>query len=146
MNLSFIRKNRGIYHALLAARSLSGRTWMRLQNRLGGIAPKRVFFSSFKGRAYSDSPRFISEALHALRPDVEIVWQLENPADAPDYVRVVPPHSLKALTELSRARCFVDNFNRPIYLLKFPGQLYVQTWHGDRGFKKMLYDMNDGLK
>ena len=77
---------------------------------------------------------------------MEIVWQLENPADAPDYVRVVPPHSLKALTELSRARCFVDNFNRPIYLLKFPGQLYVQTWHGDRGFKKMLYDMNDGLK
>lgn len=146
MNLSFIRKNKGIYRALLAARSLSGRTWMRLQNRLGGIAPKRVFFSSFKGKAYSDSPRFISEALHALRPDVEIVWQLENPADAPDYVRVVPPHSLKALTELSRARCFVDNFNRPIYLLKFPGQLYVQTWHGDRGFKKMLYDMNDGLK
>ena len=75
MNLSFIRKNKGIYHALLAARSLSGRTWMRLQNRLGGIAPKRVFFSSFKGKAYSDSPRFISEALHALRPDVEIVWQ-----------------------------------------------------------------------
>ena len=63
MNLSFIRKNRGIYHALLAARSLSGRTWMRMQNRLGGISPKRVFFSSFKGKTYSDSPRFISEAL-----------------------------------------------------------------------------------
>lgn len=146
MNLNFIRKNRLVYGALLAARSAGGRAWMRLQYRVHGVQPKKVLFTSFKGKAYSDSPRFISEALHAIRPDLEIVWQLADPAQAPDYVRAVRPHTLAALTELSTARCFVDNFNRPIYLLKFPGQLYVQTWHGDRGFKKMLYDMEDGLK
>ena len=26
-------------------------------------------------------------------------------------------------------------------MLKFPGQRYVQTWHGDRGFKRVLFDM-----
>lgn len=148
MNLHFIRRLRWLYQALLKARSVSGRTWMRLQNRLHGVAPRKVLFTSFKGKSYSDSPRFISEALHALRPELEIVWQLADDADRsalPDYVRTVRPHSPQALRELSTARCFVDNFNRPIYLLKFPGQLYVQTWHGDRGFKKMLYDMNDGL-
>ena len=63
----------------------------------------------------------------------------------PDYVRPVKPHSPAALTELATARCFVDNFNRPIYLEKYAGQLYVQTWHGDRGFKKIMYDMGDSI-
>jgi len=60
--------------------------------------------------------------------------------------RLMQADALAALKELSTVRCFVDNFNRPHYLLKFPGQLYVQTWHGDRGFKKMMYDMDDGVK
>ena len=28
-----------------------------------------------------------------------------------------------------------------IWMRKFPGQLYVQTWHGDRGFKKVRLDL-----
>ena len=149
MNLNLIRKNRLVYRTLLAVRSVSGRAWMRLQNRVRGVRPEKVLFTSFKGKSYSDSPRYISEALHAIRPELEIVWQLADEADrsaVPEYVRTVRPHTPSALTELATARCLVDNFNRPIYLLKFPGQLYVQTWHGDRGFKKMLYDMEDGLK
>ena len=34
----------------------------------------------------------------------------------------------------------VDNFNRAHYMLKFRNQVYVQTWHGDRAFKKVLFD------
>lgn len=145
MNLYAIKKLPFVYKTLLTARRISGRAWMRLQHCVHGVQPRRVFFSSFKGKSYSDSPRFISEALHELRPDLEVVWQLSNPEGAPDYVRVVQPHTLRALTELATARCFVDNFNRPHYMLKFPGQLYVQTWHGDRGFKKILYDLDDGF-
>lgn len=144
MNLKSIRKFPIVYKSLLLLRQVGGRAWMRMQYRLRGIQKKTVMFTSFKGRAYSDSPRYISEALHALRPDVDIVWQLSNPADAPDYVRTVRPRSLAALTALATARCFVDNFNRPLYMKKNPGQLYVQTWHGDRGFKKIMYDLNDG--
>ena len=41
----------------------------------------------------------------------------------------------------ARARVTVDNFNKRFYL-KFPaeGQIYIQTWHGDRAFKKVGYD------
>lgn len=144
MNLKSIKKLPVVYKTLVLLRKIGGRAWMRGQYRLRGLQKKTVMFTSFKGRAYSDSPRCISEALHALRPDIDIVWQLANPADAPDYVRVVRPRSLSALTELATARCFVDNFNRPLYMRKNPGQLYVQTWHGDRGFKKIMYDLNDG--
>lgn len=141
MNLKAVKRFKAVYKTLLAARQTAGRTWMRAVHRLRGVDGKKVFFSSFKGKVYGDSPRFISEALHALRPDLEIVWQLAGGQEAPDYVRVVRPHTLAALTELATAGCIVDNFNRPIYLLKFPEQRYVQTWHGDRGFKKVMYDL-----
>ena len=146
MNLKSLKKCPVVYKTLLLARQIGGRTWMRSARMLCGIRKKTVVFSSFKGRSYSDSPRFISEALHALRPDVDIVWHLSDPAAAPDYVRTVKPRSLSALTAIATARCIVDNFNRPVYMKKSPGQLYVQVWHGDRGFKKILYDMNTDLK
>ena len=144
MNLNDIRKLGPLYRALNDLRRVGSRLFMRACHALVGVKPRRVFFSSFKGRDFSDSPARICEQLHALRPDIEIVWQLRRPGDAPDYVRAVPPRSLSALLAISTARCLVDNFNRPQYMLKFPGQLYVQTWHGDRGFKKMLFDMEDG--
>ena len=145
MNLNSLKKLPAVYRTLSLARRAGGRAWMRAQYRLRGLQKKTVLFTSFKGRSCTDSPRCISDALHALRPDIDIVWQASDPASAPDYARTVKPRSLGALTALATARCFVDNFNRPIYLEKYPGQLYVQTWHGDRGFKKVMYDMEDGL-
>ncbi len=144
MNPWRILKIKPLYRALMKARWVGGRCTMRLCHALWGVKGKRVFFSSFIGRDYSDSPARICEALHALRPDAELVWQLRRPEDAPDYVRVVRPRSLSALWAISTSRCLVDNFNRQHYMLKFDDQKYVQTWHGDRGFKKMLFDMEDG--
>ena len=139
-----VLRSRAVYGALAALRRVGGRAWMRAANRLIGVRPNRVFFSSFRGKAYSDSPRFISEALRALRPDVEIVWQLADASGAPDYVRVVRPRTPRALAMIATSRWIVDNFNRPQYMRLFPGQSYLQTWHGDRGFKKMLFDMDPG--
>ena len=121
MNLRSLRKLPILYRPLSFLRRTGGRAWMRTMRRVRGIQKNSVLFTSFKGRSYCDSPRYISEALHALRPDIDIAWQIANPADVPDYVRPVKPHSLAALTELATARCFVDNFNRPFYLEKYPG-------------------------
>ena len=139
-----LRENRWIYPVLSRARWTGGRALMRLFHACFGVEKDTVLFSSYAGRGYSDNPRCVSEALHALRPELKIVWQLEDgaaPRDLPDYVRVVRAHSLGALRAFSTARCIVDNMNRPQYMLKFPGQLYLQTWHGDRGFKRVLFDM-----
>ena len=146
MNLRRLLNVKPLYRALMRVRWVGGRCVMRLCHGLFGVKGNRVFFSSFKGRGYTDSPARICEALHALRPDAELVWQLKDSAQAPDYVRVVRPRSLSALKAISTARCLVDNFNRQHYMLKFPDQKYVQTWHGDRGFKKMLFDLEDGQR
>ena len=135
----------GLYGVLQTCRKIGGRAWMGTCRKLFGIRRKRVFFSSFRGKSYSDSPRCISENLHRLRPDLQIVWQLSRHAydgDVPVYVKTISPRTPKTLYYIATSRCIVDNFNRPMYMRKYDGQLYVQTWHGDRGFKKMQLDMN----
>lgn len=128
--------------ALIALRSLVLGSYMRAVHASRGVCPDKIAFSSFKGASFSDSPRAIAEALHTLRPDADIVFQLGKSAAAPDWVRRAAPGSLHWMREISTARVYVDNFNRPFYQMKFEGQKYVQTWHGDRGFKRVLYDMD----
>jgi len=50
-----------------------------------------VVFSNFSGKKYSDNPMYISEKLHELSPDTDIVWLRHKgyEFDTPDYVRVV---------------------------------------------------------
>ena len=114
---------------------------------LHGYDDNMVLFSSFYNRTYSDSPRYISEALHAARPETKIVWTFDEPEgirerfDVPDYVQFYHTISPEGVRALARARVVVDNASKRFYL-KFPGrgQVYVQTWHGDRAFKKVGFD------
>ena len=129
-------------------RAPMGRMYMSACHSICGTNRKQVFFSSFVGKSYNDSPRYICEELMKLRPDLKIVWQLSGNASGldrvPAGVKIVPPHSLKALKAIATSAVIVDNFNRPFYMEKFPDQYYIQTWHGDRALKKILYDMNNG--
>ena len=113
---------------------------------LKGIDPDKVVFSSFRSTTYSDNPRVISEKLHEMYPQAEIVWLFREPekkrAVVPDYVRIVNASSLQAYTELATARVWVDNFAKRTYLhLNREKQVYLNTWHGDRAFKKIGYDV-----
>lgn len=140
-----IQKTKIIYPLLNKMRRTFGRLLMRFFYARHGLDRSTVLFSSYGGRRYSDNPHAISEALHDMYPDAKITWQLTSGTsknDVPDYVKLVQTHSLQALRAYSTANVFVDNLNRPQYMLKFPEQTYIQTWHGDRGFKKVLLDMD----
>ncbi len=121
--------------------------WMRLINAALGVKPDKVILTSFNGIAYSDNPRAISEALCAARPGLDLVWLFEEPDKkrgvAPPYVRRVRFGSARALYELATARVWVDNTTKPPYVYKGTKQFYLQTWHGDRGFKTMLMDSSN---
>ena len=137
-----LKKIKPLYGALSAARRFVLGSYMNFQNKKLGIDGNKVVFSSFKGASCSDSPLAIAEALHELRPETDIVFQLGPDAPAPDWVRRAAPGSMEWLRELATAKVTVDNFNKPFFQRKLPGQRYIQTWHGDRGFKKVLYDMD----
>lgn len=105
-----------------------------------GVHKNEVFFMSFGG-TYSDNPRAISEALHAIRPNTKIFWAINDFANTecfPDYVHLVKTNNIKQFNIISTSTVWVFNFYSKYH--KSKKQFYVQTWHGDRGFKKVLHD------
>ena len=108
---------------------------------------KKVVFSSFWGKQYSDNSRAVSETLHRLHPEIKQVWFLSSASDiyhvVPEYITVVRTME-NYYRELSTAFCFVTNENLPESIVKRRNQFFVQTWHGDRGYKKILYEAWEG--
>ena len=60
-----------------------------------GIQKNKAVFSSFDFRSYNDNPRYISEALHALRPEAKIVWLFKDVEKAKKsklmLIKMLPP-------------------------------------------------------
>lgn len=109
-----------------------------------GVQKNKVVFVSFNGKSYSDNPRAISEALHKECPEAEIVWLFTAPdkkkAIVPPYVKVADMSSVMTYNkELCTCKVLVTNFLLP-KIQKSKKQFFIQTWHGDRAFKKVLLD------
>ena len=122
---------------------LSG--YMRLCHRRFGVDGNKVFFSSYDGGLYNDNPRAVAEALRSIAPEAKILFRLNGrgmaQADVPaDFVKV-PRFTPRTLKEMATSRVIVTNAAMKIWMVKFPDQLYIQTWHGDRGFKKVQLDL-----
>ncbi len=103
-----------------------------------------VLFISYGGKAYSDNPRAISEALHDRCPEAGISWLIKDPKDAesfPDYVHLVNRQSnCEFFRAIATSRVIVDNSSNIPIVCKSRKQYFIQTWHGDRAFKKIMYD------
>lgn len=110
-----------------------------------GKPKKKVLFDSFGGTQYSADPRAISEKMHDLFPDYEIVWVLnpnareKNSVLLPQYVRVVDGQ-MGFIRELASSAAYVTTEPLTESFYKRKGQFVVQTWHGDRAMKKVLYE------
>lgn len=117
---------------------------MFFTNKIFGIKNNKIVFRSFIGKQYSDSPKVISEKLKKINSNLDIVWimnDIQN-KEIPSNITVVSNKSIRKFYELSRAKVWIDNFPMRIPY-KSKEQLYIQTWHGDRGFKKILYDKRE---
>ena len=144
---SLIKKSNVVYRAAKTVGEVPyalTRGLLRLLHGLFGVAEDTVYFSSFNGMQYNDNPRYVAEALHELRPSARLVFRLNGKAmrdpRVPDYIEKAPRYSLKALKAMATARVLVKNAGMLPWMVKFPDQFYVQTWHGDRGFKRIRLD------
>lgn len=118
--------------------------------KCGRVHKHLIVFSSFNGH-YSDSPKYLMEAIHRLDKTVEIIW-LVNPKYAenvPKYAKCVDIDSKLAIRARSHARVLIDNiycdreftvkddslFNKikKVMFLFFNNkkrQIAITTWHG----------------
>ncbi|MBR6767339.1 MAG: CDP-glycerol glycerophosphotransferase family protein [Clostridia bacterium] len=123
--------------------------WMRLCHGIFGVDKNKVYFSSFGGMLPNDNPRAVCEALHEICPEAKLVFRVNRQGmaeETPDYIVKVPQRSLKALKEMATSRVLVKNAGMLPWMRKFSDQYYIQTWHGDRGFKKIRLDRNAPAK
>lgn len=103
-----------------------------------------VLFKSFGGQ-YGDNPKYISEKLHEMNPELMLVWAVSDKSsrsDFPQYVTRVEINSIKYIYYCSVSKTLVDNMSgirgirnnksRRVYnfFLTRKGQMNVSTWHG----------------
>ena len=99
---------------------------------------QKVFFYR-SGGGYGDNPKAVAEYLHAHHPEVQLVWACGNESyypTIPDYVKHVIFESKECYKELATSGAWVCSTTLPNNTIKRRDQLYIQTWHGDKGLKK----------
>ncbi len=93
---------------------------------------KKVVFSSYYGRGYSDNPKAIADAMLKNGTKAKLIWLCKDEKEAaslPEGVMPCPYDSPKRIWELATARVWVDNC-RKYERFKKKNQYYLQTWHG----------------
>ena len=113
------------------------------------VDDKLVFFESFYGRWYADSPKALYEQMlqDSRFDDFVFVWSFKSDVDtaafALDWDRtVVVAHGRNDYFEaLSMAKYLVANVRLPEYVYPMEGQAFVQCWHGTP-LKKLAADVS----
>ena len=113
------------------------------------VERNKVLFACFTGNC-SCNPKAIARELARRRPDVDIVWLMDERSwratgGQPDTGRAVRRWTRQAYVDLATAKVLVENThmfvtrgNPP----KRPGQFYMNTWHGSLGIKRIDVDWN----
>ncbi len=122
------------------------RNYTRIYSITHPIKKKILFFCS-SGKQYADSQRAICEKMHKLYPDFQLVWVLNDIENKygviPSYVKIVANELIVFCQELATSMCFITNEGSQPSLYKRKNQFFIQTWHGDRPIKKILYEVWD---
>lgn len=103
----------------------------------------KVVASSFKGQKYGDNPQYILEKLHELNDKIDLVWLKENGHDyaVPSWIRKESWNlRLKSIYEIATAKVVIDTHRFQKEIRKRKGQLFIETWHGGLGIKKLDTD------
>lgn len=112
---------------------------------------ERVVFVSFGGTQYSDNPKAISEYLHKTHPEIKQVFLIKDVKKLkgimPKYVKCVQSTKIKRIFYLTTSSVVVDNdmlaYQNDKKYIKPQKQLIIETWHGDRGFKRCFKACNN---
>lgn len=106
------------------------------------IKRKLIFFESFGGKKYSDSPKYIYEYLLNNKDGYKYVWSMNEKRKIPGSVKQVKRNSLSYLYYLARSKYWVSNARLPNDVIKRDGITYLQTWHGTP-LKKLAADLDN---
>ena len=110
--------------------------------RVFPVDKKKIFFSSFNGKACEGNPRYISEYLSEHRKDIKQVWGIRPNVslELKGNIKQVKWASIKMIYEMATSNVWIDSHNLPAWVIKRKNQFFVQCWHGGLGVKKIIND------
>lgn len=105
--------------------------------RIFPVNRKKITICTFEGKGgYGCNPRYIVEELHRRDKDYQFVWLVNDlEKEFPDYIQKKKNTLWSRAYHLSTSKVWIDNYRKPLGTKKRKQQLYVQTWHGNHGFK-----------
>ncbi|MGW3492304.1 bifunctional glycosyltransferase/CDP-glycerol:glycerophosphate glycerophosphotransferase [Streptomyces sp. NPDC001020] len=102
----------------------------------------QVFYLSYNGKQFSDSPRAMYEELVARGTDLKHLWAVrDGQVILPEGVEPVRMWGREWYAALASSRYIVTNGHLPAWIERRPGQVIVQTWHGTM-LKKIGHDID----
>lgn len=100
----------------------------------------KIVASAFKGMKYGDNTKYICEAVHTYNCQTQICW-FKNPSshyDTPKWITTIDDtRSFRSIYHLATAKVVIDTHHFRESCKKRKGQLFVETWHGGLGIKKL---------
>ena len=112
----------------------------------------QICASCFSGTKYSDNTKYIVEQIHELCPSCKINW-LKDPSanyQLPEYINGVncfpEKRFIKRLWEYSTSKVIIDTHLLDSCFKKRQGQLFIETWHGGLGIKRIENDVDSFSK
>ena len=111
-----------------------------------GIKRNKIVFCNFIGRGYGCNPKYIAEEIIRRKLEYDIVWILNPSIESNNYlpkkIRKVNINTKRYLFEISTAKFWIFNqMSVDLEMIKDIDknikQIYIQTWHGSLGIKKI---------
>ena len=120
---------------------------MTLDEPFAAIDDRLVYFQTFSGRGYSDSPKAMYEYMLSAPEyaDYRFVWSFREPEKysfllGNGRTQIVKFRSRADNKALRRAKYWIANYRMLDYQHPRKGQIYVQCWHGTP-LKRLGYDI-----
>ena len=113
--------------------------------RVFPVRKNKVIATAFSGIRYGDNQKPILEALHEMCPETDFVWVKMSgyEYELPEWIRCIRSRNLRWIYEYATAKIWIDNCLIPDYFRKRKSQLYIETWHGGLGIKKVFADVQE---
>ncbi len=115
------------------------------------VKKNKIVFSNFWGRGYGCNPKYIAQYIIEHNLPFKLYWLIDkqkckNETYLPKEIKEVDINSFGALYHLSTAFVWIDNSRKFLYPPKKKSQLYIQTWHGNVGPKKIEKSAENNLE
>ena len=113
------------------------------------VDDKLVYFRTFSGRGYSDSPKAMYEYMLKAPEykDYRFIWAFRDPEDFAflkqnERTEIVKYRTKEDNRAVRRAKYWISNYRMLNYEIPRKGQVYLQCWHGTP-LKRLGYDIKE---